>query len=195
MLFLTLTSKNPYCDWLKQDMGSLIDALALSDLRKHFLHSRWLGQVIWMEGKADDTQKMYNRLRLTSIVGGVIIPALVSLNISSEGSEGTAGIVHWATFLISLLVAISLAVEEFFNYGERWRHYRRTVENLKIEGWEFFQLSREYKDFKSHEDAYPSFAAHVEYILREENNTFINVVVREKKKEQTDTQGNEKITS
>lgn len=179
-----MPTKNPYCDWLKQDMGSLIDALLLSDLQKHFLRSRWLGQVIWMEGKADNAQKMYNRLRLTSIVGGVIIPALVSLNISSE--EPTK-IVRWTTFSISLLVAISLAIEEFFNYGERWRHYRRTVENLKIEGWEFFQLSGEYKDFQSHVEAYPSFAAQVEDILRDDIDTYINVVVREKKKEQTDT--------
>jgi hypothetical protein len=79
-----------------------------------------------------------------------------------------------------------LAIEEFFNYGERWRHYRRSVENLKIEGWEFFQLSGDYMDFQSHIDAYPSFAAQVEDILRAEIDTYISVVVREKKKEQAD---------
>lgn len=179
-----MSTKNPYCEWLKKDMGSLIDALALSDLQKHFLHSRWLDQVIWMEGKTDETQKRYYLLRLTSIIGGVIIPALVSLNISN----GELVIVHWATFIISLLVAISLAIEEFFNYGERWRHYRRTVENLKIEGWKFFQLSGGYKAFDSHNEAYPSFAAQVEDILREEIDTYISEVVREKKKEQVDIQ-------
>jgi hypothetical protein len=180
-----MSTKNPYCEWLKQDMGSLIDALELSDLQKHFLRSRWLDQVIWMEGKTDEAQKRYYLLRLTSIVDGVIVPALVSLNLSSEG---TAGFVRGATIIISLLVAISLSIEEFFSYGERWRHYRRTVENLKMEGWEFFQLSDVYKAFQSHAEAYPSFAAKVEDILREEIDTYISEVVREKKKEKIDSQ-------
>jgi hypothetical protein len=176
---------NPYCESLKKDMGSLIDELDLSDLQKHFLHSRWLDQVIWMEGKTDDAQKRYYLLRLTSIVGGVIIPSLVGLNINNVGIDG---FIRWATFTISLLVAICLAIEEFFSYGERWRHYRRTVENLKIEGWQFFQLSGGYKDFKSHAEAYTSFAAKVEEVLRDETNTYISEIVKEKTKEQADSQ-------
>lgn len=180
-----MTAKNSYCEWLEKDMGSLIDALDLSDLQKHFLHSRWLGQVVWMEGKTDEAQKKYCFLRLTSIVGGVIIPSLVSLNINSEGIES---FIRWATFIISLLVAICLAIEAFFSYGERWRHYRRTVENLKMEGWQFFQLSGGYKESKSHAEAYTSFAAKVEEILRDETNTYISEVVKEKTKEQGNSQ-------
>ncbi len=182
-----MSAKNPYREWLKQDLGSLVDALDLTDLQKHFLRSRWLDQVLWMEGKADHAQKRYYLLRLIVIVGGVIVPALVSLNISSEGMMR---FVRWATFVISLLVAISVAVEEFFHYGERWRHYRSSVERLKIEGWQFFQLSGPYKDFQKHAEAYPAFAAQVEDILRQEVNVYISEVVREKKKkEQAEGQG------
>ncbi len=179
--------KKPYGEHLKEEMGSLIDTLDLSDLQKRFLRSRWLDQVVWMEGKTAEAQKWYYLLRLTSIVGGVILPALVSLD-SSCGEKAVS--VRWATFIISLLVAISLAIEEFFNYGERWRHYRRTVESLKIEGWEFFQLSGAYKDFQNHNEAYHSFAAQVEDILRHEVDADISEVVREKKKEKDDVQKN-----
>jgi hypothetical protein len=174
-----MSKKDPYREWLKQDLGSLIDALQLSELQKHFLHSRWLDQVLWMEGKADHAQKRHNLLRLTAIVGGVTVPALVSLNL---GSTGVIGYIRWATFIISLLVAVSVAVEEFFHYGELWRHYRSSVERLKIEGWEFFQLSGEYRDLK-HAEAYPVFAAKVEDILRHEVDVYITEVVREKKEE------------
>jgi hypothetical protein len=177
--------KKPYSEHLKAEMSSLIDTLDLSDLQKRFLRSRWLDQVVWMEGKTAEAQKWYYLLRLTSIVGGVIIPALVSLEISSGEKMG---FVQWVTFIISLLVAISLAIEEFFNYGERWRHYRRTVESLKIEGWEFFQLSGGYKDFQNHNEAYQSFAARVEDILRHDVDAYISEVVREKKKENVDVQ-------
>lgn len=175
-----MSSNDPYREWLKQDIGSLIDALELTELQKHFLHSRWLDQVLWMEGKADLAQKRYYLLRLTAIVGGVTVPALVSLNLSSEG---VMVYIRWATFIISLLVAVSVAVEEFFHYGERWRHYRSSVERLKIEGWEFFQLSGFYNDFQKHAEAYPAFAGQVENILRSEVDVYISEVVREKKKE------------
>lgn len=185
----------PYCERLKQDMSSLIDTLDLSDLQKRFLRSRWLDQVVWMEDKTAEAQKWYYLLRLTSIVGGVILPALVSLDTSCGGTtklSWTPPYINFITFIISLLVAISLAIEEFFNYGERWRHYRRTVESLKIEGWEFFQLSGGYKDFQNHNEAYQSFAARVEDILRHDVDAYISEVVREKKKENVDVQKDKK---
>lgn len=176
-----MSKKDPYREWLKQDLGSLIDALELTELQKHFLHSRWLDQVLWMEGKSENAQKRYYLLRLTAIVGGVTVPALVSLNLSSTG---VMVYIRWATFIISLLVAVSVAVEEFFHYGERWRHYRSSVERLKIEGWEFFQLSGEYR-YLNHAEAYPVFAAKVEDILRHEVDVYITEVVKEKKEKET----------
>ena len=172
-----MKGKNAYRDWLKQDLGSLIDALELSDLQKHFLRSRWLDQVLWMEGKADTCQWYYYALRLVAIVGGVIIPALVSLNVTGKSST-PLGLI---TILISLTVAISLAVEEFLRFGERWRHYRRTVEILKIDGWQFFQLSGPYKTHSSHQVAYPEFAAHVEEILQGEVDVYLTQIMRERK--------------
>ncbi len=172
--------KRSYSDWLKQDLVSLIDSLEISALKKHFLKSRWLDQVIWMAGKSDSAKKRYVAFRLTAIIGGVIVPALVSLNISSDGAMTS---IRWLTFGISLLVAISVAVEEFFHYGDRWRHYRRTVECLKIEGWQFLQLSGSYKDFEDHAEAYSAFAGRVEGIQKREVDMYITEVMREKKKE------------
>lgn len=176
-----MSSKNAYRDWLKQDLGGLVEALELSELQKHFLRSRWLDQVLWMEGKADTCQCRYYILRLTAIIGGVIIPALVSLKIS-DGIAPT--LIYCLTFGISLMVAVSLAVEEFFHYGERWRHYRRTVETLKIEAWQFFQLSGPYVSYNEYSAAYPSFASRVEEILQRDVEVFITEVVREKAKEE-----------
>jgi hypothetical protein len=77
------------------------------------------------------------------------------------------------------VVALSAAVEEFFHYGERWRHYRRTVERLKSEGWQFFQLSGAYVN-QTHVQAYPAFAARVEELSREEVEVYTTQVVKEK---------------
>jgi hypothetical protein len=117
-------------------MDQLITAIELPELNKQFLRARWLEQIMWMEEKALDALWWHRVLRLATIIGGVIVPALVSWTVG-DGDD----LIKALTFIVSLVVALSAAVEEFFRYGERWRHYRRTVESLKSEGWQFLQLS------------------------------------------------------
>jgi hypothetical protein len=174
----SMASENSNSQSRKQDLEGLIDSLQLSDLQKHLLRSRWLDQVLWMGEKAGSAQKRYYALRLIAIVGGVIVPALVGLKI---GEQGISPCIQWTTFFLSLIVAISVAVEEFFHYGERWRHYRRTVECLKTEGWQFFQLAGPYQQPQTHSQAFPDFAAQIEKICRQEVDVFIAEVAKEKK--------------
>jgi hypothetical protein len=168
-------SARSYEDWLKADLDRLIGELQLSELRRQFLRSRWLEQLLWMEGRSTHNRNRYYVWRLSTIIGGVIVPALVTLNLT--GSARTP--VTWATFAISLLVAVSAAVEGFFRYGERWRHYRRTAELLKTEGWQFFQLTGNYRRHAAHTIAYPVFASRVEDILQQDVDAYITTVAAE----------------
>ncbi len=172
-----------YRDSLKEDFGSLINSLELDDIQRHFLRSRWLDQVLWMEGRADRARRCYYALRLVAAIGGVVVPTLVSL--SAAGTTRT--VVRGVTIVLSLLVAASLAIEELMRFGERFRHYRRTVELLKSEGWQFLQLTGPYRRRTTHLDAYPSFAARVEGIIQPSVEVYITDVVAEKedKKEGT----------
>ncbi|MEH2129003.1 DUF4231 domain-containing protein [Nostoc sp.] len=70
---------------------------------------------------------------------------MVSLNINTNFKPNNRDIIMWSTFGLSQIVAISAAIEEFFHYGERWRHYRRTVESMKTQGWQFSQLTGPYR--------------------------------------------------
>ncbi|RJQ46101.1 MAG: DUF4231 domain-containing protein [Nitrospiraceae bacterium] len=176
-----MTTQTSYREWLRQDLNVLIDVLNISDLQKHFLKSRWLGQVLWMEEKAAIAQVWYYILRLVAIVGGIIVPVLVSLTMSGQANEL---LLKGSTTVLSLLVAISVAVEEFLRFGERWRHYRRTVEMLKIEGWQFFQFSGPYRDYKTHADSYSEFAGRIENVTMQEVDVYITQVVKEKKEEE-----------
>jgi hypothetical protein len=170
---------NPLADeeWLQGELGAIIDRLELSELQKRCLRARWLHAVAWVEGKAKQAQRRYYALRLVIIIGGVIIPALVSLDL---GSDRAADLVRGATFGLSLLVAISAATDGFFRFGERWRHYRLIVERLKVEGWQFFQLSGPYAHQPSHAAAHPEFAARVEEVIKSDVERYIADVVREK---------------
>jgi hypothetical protein len=170
------TAADTYEGWLKREFGDLIDELDLGERQKRYLRSRWLDQIVWLEKKAKQNQRLHYSLRVVAIVGGVIVPALVSLNVR-EGEVASA--IAWTTFAVSLVVAIAVAVEGFFRYGERWRHYRRTVELLKSQGWQFYELAGVYAGFRTHAGAFRTFAATVEALIAEDVNTYVTRVVRE----------------
>lgn len=163
---------------MRTELEQLINAIDLPDLNKQFLRARWLEQVLWMEQKALDALWWYRVLRLTTIIGGVIVPALVGLSVTGGWETATKVL----TFFISLVVALSAAVDGFYRYGERWRHYRSMVEALKSEGWQFLQLSGTYATH-NHEQAYPTFAARVEELSQEEVKQYMTQVARDKKEE------------
>jgi Protein of unknown function (DUF4231) len=172
-----MTTQHSYDDSLKQDLGALIDAVELPDLHKRFLRLRWLDQMLWAERRAGQARDRYYALRMLAIIGGVIVPALVSLNLQAS----IAAVFGWITFALSLAVAISLAVEGFFRWGERWAHYRRMAEMLKSEGWMFFQLAGPYQEPGTHAGAYPEFAKRVEAIVASDVDLFIAQVVKSDK--------------
>jgi len=177
---LTLRRKkaNPYLDWLKEEFGSIADGLELEPLRKRYMRSRYVDQLVWMEGKADEARRHYVRLRLVTVVGAVIVPVLVGLNSDETWIEV-------ATVGLSLIVAVSAAIEQFFHFGERWQHYRRNVEQLKAEGWRYFELTDGYaRAGATHESAFPRFSRRVEAILREETRDFITEVAAERQQGQ-----------
>jgi hypothetical protein len=175
---------------LKADLDQVIAQLRLSELRRQFLRSRWLDQLVWVEGRATHNRDRYFFWRLITIIGGVLVPALVTLQLNGTATTW----ITWMTFGVSLLVAISAAVEGFFRYGERYRHYRRTAELLKTEGWQFLQLTGHYRRHIAHATAYPLFASRVEDILQQDVNAYITTVAAEPaEKQSSKPQGSEAL--
>jgi hypothetical protein len=161
---------------VEQDLGALIDSIDLSDVQMQFMRGRWLDQVVWMGAAANRARRRYYALRLVTVLGAVLVPALVSLNLA--GDAGAT--VDWLAFSVSLLVAACAAVDGFFQFGTVWRHYRARVELLKSEGWSFAQLSGPYRRPKAtHASAFPSFVTRIETAIGQEVEEFISRVARE----------------
>jgi hypothetical protein len=169
-------------DWIDATFLPVISQLGLGPLQQEFLRNRWLDQVRWAEGKSGRAQWWYRRLRLTTIIGGVIIPALVGLNVAGPASQS----IRWAVFGLGLVVALAAAIEGFFNYSDRWPHYRRLAELLKSEGWQFFQLSGPYAGAADHAAAYPQFSARVEEIIQSDVEVFFTSVAMGKTQQQSE---------
>lgn len=179
-----MTKPPSYPDWLRGEFGQLVDDLDLEPPRKRFLRSRWLDQVVWLESKAGRARNWYYALRLTTLVGALLVPALATLDPQDDSLHNAVRITTW---VVGLVVAISAAVEGFFHFGDRWRTYRRTAELLKTEGWLFLQLSGEYgANGATHAAAYPTFAFRVEELIQADVDTYLRKVAAEageKKKE------------
>ena len=182
-------SDQAYVEWIEEDLSKLIDELELSDLHKRMLKSRWLDQVIWVEGRASRARNWYYGLRLTAIIGAILIPTCVTVSQVSA----LVGWVVWVATGLGALVAIASAVEEVFHYGECWRNYRNTVELLKIEGWQFFQLSGPYSRRESHTHAYEKFAARVEEIIHHDVQIYISEIVGEREAEREEDETKSKV--
>jgi Protein of unknown function (DUF4231) len=109
----------------------------------------------------------YFAYRTIVLIGGVLIPALVSLQTSNLVADNYKGLIQFAAIVTGLLIAIAAGVEEIFHYGEIWREKRKAAELLKIEGWRYFQLAGPYRK-ATHKVAYPDFAANVEVMIERE---------------------------
>ena len=175
-----MAQKKSYSEYLKEQFGDLIDSIELEELQKKFMKNRWLDQLVWLENKANKCRDRYYKLRMITIIGGVIVPALIT----STNSVNNSSVLMWAVIIISQAVAISAAIEEFFKYGEKHSQYRKTAENMKSEAWQFFQLSGAYKNFTSHRNAYADFAQKIENILQDDVQNFIARIMQEQEKEQ-----------
>src|SRR3970040_730272 len=125
--------------------------------------------MLWVEVRAKSARDRHYVLRIVSIVGGVVVPALVGLNVQGE----LQALAAWITFGVSLIVAICLALENFFRWGERWTHYRRLAELLKSEGWLFLELGGSYHELGGHAKAYPEFVKRIETLLASDVEPFI----------------------
>ncbi|MGV0024913.1 DUF4231 domain-containing protein [Phormidesmis priestleyi] len=109
-----MAKKKSYDAYVRQQMGDLIDQLQLPNLHRQSLKERWLDQVIWADKKAAQCRRSYYRLRLTTIVGGVILPALVGISVQL-GQDSPFFRVWFPplTFVLSQVIAVSVAIEEF----------------------------------------------------------------------------------
>jgi hypothetical protein len=184
-------AKKNYNQQLKENLHRMIDHLQLDESQKDYLRLRWLDQLLWMEGRANWNRNWYRRLRICSIIFGVIVPVLVTLDSSDLKLGGFTfkGNLKGATIVLSSVIAMSAALEEFFQFGDRWYSYRKSSELLKTNGWQFMQCSGQYRSYSNHKVAFPIFTEQVEAIVQRDVEIFTTEGLKNKleqeEKEQT----------
>ncbi len=172
----------------EDEMRELIARMSVSDEQRRFLRSRWLDQVDYMGLRASEAKRRFYGLRLATVVGGVVVPALVSISLAGSGrfDPNVDFLLRLLTFLVSAIVAVTASVEGFMRYGERWRHFRVNAELLKSEGWQYLTGSGPYRRLEDPDTAFQAFAARVEEVLRDDVDGFLSQVTRSSPAEKYD---------
>jgi hypothetical protein len=168
-------------DRIELEFGGTIDQLAISAFQKEALRHRWLAQIRFMDQEARRSQRANYYLRFGALIASVTVPAMLGLSI--KGAIGTT--LRWTVFGLSLVVALTTALDAYLHFGERWGHYRSLAEALKSEGWQFLQLGGRYGVFDSHVAAYPAFVGRVEEIGAADVQAFFTKVFPPKVPEST----------
>jgi hypothetical protein len=167
-------------------LGAMLETLDISDFQKGLLRDRWLDQVSWMSRQARTARRRFLIFRIPLIVGGVLIPALITILLSSEGKTSIPWLfgisvdgIRLLAFVTSLTVAVSAGAEEVLKFGERWRHYRRMAELLKTLGWQYLMLNGAFRRYPTHAAAFTAFTERVEDTLNEDVEGYLSAMAGE----------------
>ena len=154
-----------------EQVNEIINTLDLnSETDRNILKSRFLGEVINYEKRKLHTKKYYDIFRFIVTTGSILLPAILSLGqmdpakLPKHFDQWT----YWASWTISLMVTASNGFLQLFSLDKNYFEYALTTEQLKTEGWQYFQLSGKYEDDESHQEAYKAFSKSIENIKRKQ---------------------------
>lgn len=166
-----IKAKPGYDDSYANQVNNIIDTLVLdSETDRGILKSRFLSEVVEYENRKLKTKKYYDVFRFIVTTGSILLPAILSLGQMdpSKLPKNFDQITYWTSWTISLMVTASNGFLQLFSLDKNYFEYALTTEQLKTEGWQFFQLSGKYEDDESHQEAYKDFSKSIENIKRKQ---------------------------
>jgi hypothetical protein len=152
-------------------LDDAIDEVGLDEQMRSYFKRRYLEYLVWLEEGSGKNLVVYYALRIPAIILAALVPALVALDPGYRG--------RIITVVLGVVVAATTAVEHFLGSGQRWRHYRGSVELMKSEGWLYLQLAGPYASYPTLEAAFPTFVARVEILMRDEVREYVSTIVAE----------------
>ena len=173
----------------KDQVLDIINSLELpSETDKHILKSRFLYEVLNYDARRNNTKKYYNSFRFIVTLGSILLPAIMSIGQMDPTKlpKHFDRFSYWASWSISLTVTACNGFLQLFSLDKNYFEYAITTEQLKTEGWQFFQLSGKYEDYPDHSSAYRSFCKSIENIKRKQVEKEFSGKVEVKKKKEFD---------
>ena len=155
----------------KDQVYDIINTLDLnSETERNILKSRFLSEVITYEDRKNHSKKYYNIFRFLVTTGSILLPATLSMGQMDPAKlpKNFENISYWVSWTISLMVTTCNGFLQLFSLDKSYFEYALTTEQLKTEGWQYFQLSGKYEEYEDHKEAYKPFCKSIENIKRKQ---------------------------
>jgi hypothetical protein len=153
-------------------VNKIIDGLVLknSPSDNEIIKNRFLYEVMHYEYKRDSINKYYNGLRFVMTIGSILLPAILSIGQMDPTKlpKNFDTITYWTSWSLSLTITACNGFLQLFSLDKNYIAYSLVVEQLKTEGWQYFQLSGKYENAQSHGQAFKQFCKSVEGVKRKQ---------------------------
>lgn len=153
-------------------VNKIIDSLVLknSPSDNEIIKNRFLYEVMNYEYKRDSINKYYNGLRFVMTIGSILLPAILSIGQMDPAKlpKNFDTITYWTSWSLSLTITACNGFLQLFSLDKNYIAYSLVVEQLKTEGWQYFQLSGKYENAQNHGQAFKQFCKSVEGVKRKQ---------------------------
>ena len=167
-------------------VNNIINKLVLrnSPSDNEIIRNRFLYEVTQYEHKRDNVQKYYNGLRFVMTIGSILLPAILSIGQMDPAKlpKNFDTITYWTSWSLSLTITACNGFLQLFSLDKNYIAYSLVVEQLKTEGWQYFQLSGKYENAKTHQQSFKQFCKSIESIKRKQIEQEYNGKGEDKKK-------------
>lgn len=136
----------------------------LDQLQLAYVRVNWLEEITTARRRRKWSRFWFRILRFVAVAGALALPALAGLSLGGSSSE-----IAYATFAVSLIVALSTGGLQVFRFGTEWGIDEEYANALESEGWAYFQVSGKYRDYEYPEKAYQVFFGALESLRRLRN--------------------------
>ena len=147
----------------------------LDAMSKQILRNRYINLVNALEVASKRSSFWYSTFNLTTTIGSIIVPALISIQDRTFQADATdqdhvnhENGIYWATWGVSLMVTLSNALLRLFSLDKTYITRKIKSNHLKSEGWLFLELAGDYSNYDSHQDAFIHFCNQIEKIKTEQ---------------------------
>ena len=144
---------------------------------KDYLSQRVDQYINWYDKKAVTSKKNYLFARITTAICAIIVPFINNTSLSIIFSDFEIDISRISVTIISLLVAILIALEGVLHYREQWQNYRSTEQFTHTQRLLFQNRIGDYAKLDN-KSAFEEFVVRVEGAISEENAVTLNVLTR-----------------
>jgi hypothetical protein len=159
----------------------------LTDIQIRIIEVRYLSILRKYRERVKVINIIYHFIRLFVSLGGVAVPALLSIQTPNSPSSVP---LFWFTWFISLSVTILHNISNIFRFDKKYFGINSTIDKLSSEGWQYLELSGKYTSHHPHPPAthanqYQLFVNTIEKIKGKQSESEFNFSMETDNKEKT----------